>query len=198
MPSCCAVYPALCCSFLRSGLREYTSCFCAPRLDHLTEREESEFKKKSRSSRDACLRRVTGWHLAAQMFAELVLLALEQAMTLHLPGPDILVHADRGGQYTSAACCARIEQAGGLPSFSQLINPYNNASAKVDRSTIKTKLLPGRSPFASVKEARLEVAWYFDTGINMNRCQSALVYRAPHRFEKDLNTILPWLTVRFY
>ena len=32
--------------------------------------------------RDACLRRVVEWHLAAQMHTELVLLALEQALTL--------------------------------------------------------------------------------------------------------------------
>ena len=58
--------------------------------------------------RDTCSRRVVGWHLAAQMPTELVLLALAQALTLHRPAPGLLVHADRGSQYTSAACRARI------------------------------------------------------------------------------------------
>ena len=35
--------------------------------------------------RDTCFRRVVGWHLAAKMPTELVLKALEQALTLRLP-----------------------------------------------------------------------------------------------------------------
>ena len=45
--------------------------------------------------RDACSRRVVGWHLAAQMPTELVLHALEQALTLRQPAPGLIVHADR-------------------------------------------------------------------------------------------------------
>ena len=40
--------------------------------------------------RDTCSRRVVGWHLAAQMPTELVLLALEQALTLRQPAPGPL------------------------------------------------------------------------------------------------------------
>ena len=58
--------------------------------------------------RDTCSRRVVGWHLAAQMPTELVLHALEQALTLRQPAPGLIVHTDRGSQYTSAACRARI------------------------------------------------------------------------------------------
>ena len=46
--------------------------------------------------RDACSRRVVGWHLAAQMPTELVLHALEQALTLRQPAPGLIIHADRG------------------------------------------------------------------------------------------------------
>ena len=42
-------------------------------------------------------------------------------------GPGLMVHADRGSQYTSAACRARVAQAGALPSFSRPGNPYDNA-----------------------------------------------------------------------
>ena len=48
--------------------------------------------------RDACSRRVVGWHLAAQMPTELVLLALEQALTLRQTAPGLIIHADRGSQ----------------------------------------------------------------------------------------------------
>ena len=135
--------------------------------------------------RDACSRRVVGWHLAAQMPTELVLLALEQALTLRQPAPGLIVHADRGSQYTSAACRARIAQAGAVPSFSRPGNPYDNAQAEAGWSTLKTELLPGGSPFASLEEARLEVAHYLDTYFNLDRRHSALGYRSPHQFEHD-------------
>ncbi len=141
--------------------------------------------------RDACSRRVVGWHLAAQMPTELVLHALEQALTLRQPAPGLIIHADRGSQYTSAACRARIEQAGALPSFSRPGNPYDNAQAEAGWSTLKTELLPPGTAFASLEEARLEVAYYLDTYFNLNRRHSALGYRSPHQFEHDLKTNLP-------
>ena len=61
------------------------------------------------------------------MPAELVLLALEQALTLRQPAPGWIIHADRGGQYTSATCRARADQAEALSSFSRPGNPYDNA-----------------------------------------------------------------------
>ena len=140
--------------------------------------------------RDACSRRVVGWHLAAQMPTELVLHALEQALTLRQPAPGLIVHADRGSQYTSAACRARIAAAGAVPSFSRPGNPYDNAQAEAGWSTLKTELLPGGSPFASLEEARLEVAHYLDTYFNLDRRHSALGYRSPHQFEHDLKTNL--------
>ena len=138
--------------------------------------------------RDTCSRRVVSWHLAAQMPTELVLLALEQALTLRQPAPGLITHADRGSQYTSAA---RIDQAGAVPSFGRPGNPYDNAQAKAGCSTLKTELLPVGSPFASVEEARLEVAWYLDTYFNLDRRHSALGCRSPHQFELDLKRNLP-------
>ena len=148
--------------------------------------------------RDACSRRVVGWHLAAYMPTELVLHALEQALTLRLPAPALIIHADHGSQYTSAACRARIAQAGALPSFSRPGNPYDNAQAEAGWSTLKTELLPPGTAFASLEEARLEVAHYLDTYFNLDRRHSALGYRSPHQFEHDLKNNLSQLTVRFY
>ena len=106
------------------------------------------------------------------MPTKLVLHALEQALTLRQPAPGLIVHADRGSQYTSAACRARIVAAGAVPSFSRPGNPYDNAQAESGWSTLKTELLPGGSPFASLEEARLEVAHYLDTYFNLDRRHS--------------------------
>lgn len=89
------------------------------------------------------------------MPTELVLLALEHALALRQLVPGLITHADLSSQYTSAACRARVAQAGALASFSRPGNPYDNAQAKAGWSTLKTELLPGGSPFASLEEARL-------------------------------------------
>ena len=138
--------------------------------------------------RDACSRRVVGWHLAAQMPTELVLLSLEQALTLRQPTPSLIIRADRGSQYTSAACRVHIAQAGALASFSR---PYDNAQAEAGWSALKTEFLPYGTAFASLEEARLEVVHYLDTYFNLDRRYSALGYRSRHQFEQDLKTTLP-------
>ena len=141
--------------------------------------------------RDAYSRRVVGWHLAAQIPTELVLHALEQALTLRPPAPGLIIHADRGRQYTSAACRARIAQAGALPSFSCPGNPCDNEQTEAGWSTLKTDLLPPGSVFASLEKGRLEVAHYLDTYFNLDRRHSALGYRSPHQFEQELKSNLP-------
>ena len=122
---------------------------------------------------------------------ELVLLALEQALKLRQPAPGLIIHAHRGSQYTSAACRARIDQAGALPRCSRPGNPYDNAQAEAGWSTLKTELLPGGSPFACLEEVRLEVAHYLDTYFNRDRRHSAPGYRSPHQIEHDMKTNLP-------
>ncbi|WP_094122959.1 integrase core domain-containing protein [Hymenobacter glacialis] len=121
------------------------------------------------------------------MPTELVLLAFEQALTLRQPAPGLIIHADRGSQYISATCRARINQAGALSSFSRPGNPYDNAQAEAGWSTLKTELLPHGTIFASLEEACLEVAHYLDTYFNLDRRHSALGDRSPHQFERDLN-----------
>ena len=125
-----------------------------------------------------------------------MLLALEQALTLRQPAPGLIIYADRGGQYTNVACRARVDQAGSLPNFSRPGNPYDNAlpgttQAEAGWSTLKTELLPGNAHFASLEEARLEIAWYLDVYFNLDRRHFALGYRSLHQFEHDLKINLP-------
>jgi len=105
--------------------------------------------------RDTCSRRMVGWYLDQQMPTELVLTAL----TLRQPAPGLILHADRGSQYTSLVCHTRIEKIQALTSYSRPGNPYDNAQAEAGWSTFKTELLPRGGAFASLEEARLEVIY---------------------------------------
>ncbi len=135
--------------------------------------------------RDACSRRVVGWQLDAQMPAELVTTARERALAVRQPAPGLIIHADRGAQYTSATCRACIEKAQARPSDARVGNPYDNAQAEAGWSTRKTELLLARAAFADLEEDRLEVAYYFDTYFNLDRHHSAIGYQSPHQFEQN-------------
>ena len=55
-----------------------------------------------------------------------VLVAMKLVLTPRQPATSLIIRADRSGQYTSAACRARVDQAGAVPSFSRPGNPYDN------------------------------------------------------------------------
>src|SRR4028119_1120310 len=97
------------------------------------------------------------------MPTELVLHALEQALTLRQPTPGLIIHPDRGSQDNSQACRQAGGQAGARASYARPGNRYDNAQAEAEWCTLKTKLLPHGGAFLSLEEARLEAAHYLDT-----------------------------------
>ena len=74
----------------------------------------------------------------------------------------------------------------------------NDRVAEAGWSTLKTELLPGNAPFASLEEARLEIAWYLGVYFNLDRRHSALGYRSLHQFGHDRKINRPSPTVHFY
>ena len=62
-------------------------------------------------------------------------------------------------------------------SFSRPGNPYDNAQAEAGWSRLKTELLPGNELFASLEDARLEIAWYFNVYFNLDCGHAAFCYR---------------------
>ncbi len=68
-------------------------------------------------------------------------MALEKALVLRQPVLCLVIHADRGRQYTSYACRQRIENVRALASYARMSNPYN-AQAEAGWSTLTTELLP--------------------------------------------------------
>jgi len=67
---------------------------------------------------DLFSRRVVGWSLAPTLHKEIVLDALEMAVSGRRPEAGLLVHSDRGSQYASGAYQERLLQAGAQCSMS--------------------------------------------------------------------------------
>jgi putative transposase len=133
--------------------------------------------------RDAFSRRVVGWHVSESLHTALILTAFNRAVAICQPPPGLLVHTDRGSQYTSEAFTTLLDRTQAIASLSRPGNPYDNALAESGWSTLKTELLPRGACFANLEEARLELAEYLDHYYNTQRLHSALSYCTPLEIE---------------
>jgi len=133
--------------------------------------------------RDAFSRRVVGWHVSESLHTDLILTAFRRAVAVCQPPPGLLVHADRGSQYTSEAFTTLLDQNQAIASLSRPGNPYDNALAESGWSTLKTELLPRGACFADLQEARWELAEYLDHYYNTQRLHAALGYCTPLEIE---------------
>jgi putative transposase len=133
---------------------------------------------------DAWSRRVVGWAMATHLRTELVLDALNMALTQRRPA-HVIHHADQGCQYTSLAFGRRCELMGVRPSMGSVGDAYDNAMCESFFATLECELLD-RHRFPTQAAARLAVFEYLEGWYNPHRRHSALDYRSPVNYERSL------------
>lgn len=134
---------------------------------------------------DACSRRVCGWSMRDDLKADLVIDALGMATTRRRPGPGLIHHSDRGGQYRSLAFGRTLRDSGILASMGSRGDAFDNAACESFMASFKTELVK-RQTFKTRGEARLAVFSYIEGFYNPERRHSALGYRSPVEYEKML------------
>lgn len=127
-------------------------------------------------------RRIVGWAVADNLEAALIIGALRQAIVRVKPPRGLLVHSDRGGQYTDAEFRALLAACGYEQSMSRAGETYDNAHAESLFSRYKAELLEDGA-FRDVAEAELEAFDYIERYYNPVRRHSALGYVSPMEFE---------------
>src|SRR6516164_9856560 len=75
---------------------------------------------------DLYSRRIVGLAMSDRMTADLVAVALQQALTRRKPSAELIHHSDRGCQYTSQKFQALLREYGILISMSGTGNCYDN------------------------------------------------------------------------
>jgi putative transposase len=134
---------------------------------------------------DACTRRCVAHHCRPDMGGELTTTTLAQALRRQPPPPGLLHHSDRGVQYAAADFTALAAAHGLSLSMSRTANPYDNALAESFVATLKTECF-GTSIPPSRAAAELMAFDYIETFYNPHRRHSALGYRSPLEFEKQM------------
>ncbi|WP_083520876.1 DDE-type integrase/transposase/recombinase [Alicyclobacillus kakegawensis] len=117
---------------------------------------------------DVFSRKVVGWAMKTRMTEQLVIDAFLRAIGREQPPAGLIVHADRGSQYTSRRYQETVKRHGGVI-MSRPGDPYDNAVMEAFYKTLKAELLPG-GKFVSVREAENAVFEYIECFTTANGC----------------------------
>jgi putative transposase len=131
---------------------------------------------------DVYSRRIVGWAMETHLRTELIVAALDMALTQRRPS-NVIHHSDRGCQYTSYAFGKRCREAGVMPSMGSVGDAYDNAMAESFFATLERELL-NRRRFRSQAEAKMAVFEWIEGWYNPHRRHSSLGYRSPVNFER--------------
>jgi putative transposase len=132
---------------------------------------------------DAASRRIVGWEVADHMRTDLVTTALDAALTdLEPEIGQLVVHTDRGSQYTSNAFRDKCFDAGVIPSVGRTGSCFDNAAAESVNATIKKELIDLRI-WRDLAEVRAALFEYIEIDYNRDRIHQGLGYLTPIEFE---------------
>jgi putative transposase len=109
---------------------------------------------------DVWSRRIVGWSIGEQMSADLVLAALNMALTQRRP-TEVIHHSDQGSQYTSVALGQRCTKMGVRLSMGSVGDAYDNAMAESFFASLECELIDRRS-FQTKAEARMALFTYIE------------------------------------
>jgi putative transposase len=132
---------------------------------------------------DVFSRKVVGWALSDDLSAGLVSAALDSALSRRRPQQGLVLHSDRGCQYTSGVFRQRLAEAGIAASMGRTGDCYDNALIESFFATLECELFD-RSVFASTTDARLGVFSFVEAFYNPRRRHSALDYLSPEDYER--------------
>jgi putative transposase len=126
---------------------------------------------------------VVGWAADTHMRTSLVLDALAMAITARRPGPGLIVHSDRGSQFTSREWLDALSEVDAQASMGRVGVCWDNAPAESWFGGFKVELVHPIGAFTSRHEAKVEITRYIRWH-NTTRRHSALDMLAPHDWER--------------
>ena len=117
------------------------------------------------------------------MDASLVLKALENAIVTQKPDKGLIIHSDRGSQYTSKEYREAVEKAGFKLSYSAKGCPYDNACIESFHAVLKKECVYLHT-FIDHDHAKLVLFQYIEGFYNRKRIHSSINYMTPVEYEE--------------
>ena len=129
--------------------------------------------------------KVVGWAFSEQMTSNLVIAALNMAITTRRPS-SVIHHLDQGSQDTSLGFGKSCAEMGVKPSMGTVGDAYDNAIAESFFASLECELI-NRRIWQTKSQARLAVFTWIESWYNPLRRHSGINYKSPNNFEKALN-----------
>jgi len=133
---------------------------------------------------DLFSRKVVGLAMSQRLKTDLVLRATLQAIKHRKPTPGLILHSDRGCQYTSKAYAKLAQAHGILLSMSGTGNCFDNAVAESFFHTLKIALVHNQT-FYTRNQATRTIFEYIECFYNRKRMHSSIGYKSPNQFEQE-------------
>lgn len=137
---------------------------------------------------DLYSRTVVGWALSRRLTTDAVVLSLQKAIARRRPQPGLIVHTDRGVQYTAKALTRELNAIDAKQSMSRRGDCWDNAVAESFFHSLKVEAIYGET-FETRRKMEYEVFDYIERFYNRKRRHSAVGYLAPIEFETKQKAI---------
>jgi putative transposase len=135
---------------------------------------------------DVYSRKIVGWAMGTRLDTDLVETALRMALLHRQPPAGLLLHSDRGCQYTSARYRTLLAHHQVTASLSRAGDCYDNALSESFWATLKAEC--ASKPFATRAQAHSALFDYIEVFYNRARLHSALGYHTPAQVEAQFHT----------
>jgi transposase InsO family protein len=136
---------------------------------------------------DLFSRKIVGLGMSDLLDANLINKAYNQAVRHRSPQSGLILHSDRGAQYTSDAYQNLINKQGVILSMSARGNCYDNAAMESFFHTLKTEHVHFQK-YETKKEASNSIFEYIEIFYNRQRMHSTLNYLSPVEFEQKFES----------
>jgi transposase InsO family protein len=132
---------------------------------------------------DLYTRKVIAYVVDKSMTVDLVKKTLKKAVLAYKPKEGIILHSDRGSQYTSNDFKEYCEELKIKQSFSKKGDPYDNIIIEAFHSTIKNEFIYRIKRLNNLEELKIAIFKYI-TFYNRKRLHSSLSYHTPDEWER--------------
>lgn len=133
---------------------------------------------------DLFSRKIVGLAMSDRIDAELIKKAFAQAVCHRAPKPGLILHSDRGSQYTSHEYKLVTKAHGAELSMSAKGYCYDNAAMESFFHTLKTEHVYF-CEYQTRREAAQSIFEYIEVFYNRQRIHSTLNYLSPAEFERQ-------------
>lgn len=134
---------------------------------------------------DVYTRKIVDYSYGRKMERSLVISALKQAWKNQNYPNNVILHSDRGSQYTSNEYITSAESMGFRLSYSKKDCPFDNAPMESFHSVLKMEEVY-LNHYSSFDEAKISLFDYIYGFYNRNRIHSPINFLSPLQFEISL------------